>query len=101
MSVDEASPRLGPIPCRVVLVETPILSGETWRRNWWHTEQMFGFTTQTMEENRSRFRNLSPEMLLRRNIDRNKAGGKTMVGEVRFAWAENTEAAAYRLEVAA
>lgn len=65
---------------RVVLVETPILSGETWRRNWWHTEQMFGFTTQTMEENRSRFRNLSPEMLLRRNIDRNKAGVKTMMG---------------------
>jgi hypothetical protein len=26
--------------------------------------------------------------------------GKAMVGEVRFAWAENTEAAAYRLEVA-
>lgn len=65
---------------RVVLVETPILSSETWRRNWWHTEQMFGFTTQTMEENRSRFRNLSPEMLLRRNIDRNKAGVKTMMG---------------------
>lgn len=62
-----------------VLVETPIRSLQDWLDGWDGIDTNFGVPTQSFEQIAHRFRALTPERLTRWNIDRNKAGGKTMV----------------------
>ncbi len=61
-------------------VETPVRSPEEWKSGWFATEKMFGSVTQTEEQVRPRFRKVSPEFLARWNIDRAKAGVRSMIG---------------------
>jgi pimeloyl-ACP methyl ester carboxylesterase len=63
----------------LVLVETPIRSGEAWARRWFSVEGNFAMPVQPFEAVTSRIRNLSPELHKRWNIDRNKAGAHTMM----------------------
>jgi 3-oxoadipate enol-lactonase len=62
-----------------VIVETPYRSNEEWGARWGHTEANFGIPTQSKEEVGHRLNKVDDEVLTRWNIDRNKAGGKTMV----------------------
>jgi 3-oxoadipate enol-lactonase len=61
------------------LVEMPVRSAAAWDRMWPLVEAIFSVPTQSFEQVRARFRDLSDEDFKRWNIDRNKAGGKTMM----------------------
>jgi pimeloyl-ACP methyl ester carboxylesterase len=63
----------------LVIVETPARNAEEAAKQWPRTERNFGVATQTAEQIRERFRQVTPEFLTRWNIDRNKAGVKTMI----------------------
>jgi 3-oxoadipate enol-lactonase len=64
---------------RLIPVETPARTAEEAKASWPRTETSFGFATQTLEEIAPRFRQATPEFLQRWNIDRNKAGVKSMI----------------------
>lgn len=69
-------------PTRVrslVLVETPIRSGEAWAKRWFTVEGNFALPLQPFEAVTSRIRNMTPELHKRWNIDRSKAGSHTMM----------------------
>ena len=63
----------------LVLVETPIRSGEAWARRWFTVESNFALPVQSFEAVAPRIRNLTPELHKRWNIDRCKAGAHTMM----------------------
>jgi pimeloyl-ACP methyl ester carboxylesterase len=65
---------------RLIPVETPARNPEEAKANWPRTEKSFGFPTQALEDIAPRFRKATPELLQRWNIDRNKAGVKSMMG---------------------
>lgn len=64
---------------RAVIVETLIRSAVDWRKGWNRIEGMFAVTVQSFDEVAPRFRALTPDTLARWNIDRSKAGSKTMI----------------------
>ena len=61
------------------LVEMPVRSADAWSEMWPLVETMFSTPTQSFEQVKMRFRDLSDHDFKRWNIDRNKAGGKTML----------------------
>lgn len=69
---------------RLILVEAPFRSSEWYRDNWAGFEAMCAIPDNTMDELKPRFRDVTPELHKRWNIDRNKAGSWTMVD---IAWA--------------
>ncbi len=69
---------------RTVLAEAPLRSPEWYVANWAGFEAMCAIPTTTFEETAPRFRELTPALHERWNIDRNKAGSWTIVD---IAWA--------------
>ena len=63
----------------VSLVEHPLRSSQAWEKIWPKVETMFCHATQSLDQVAPRFRNLTQAELERWNIDRNKAGAKTMM----------------------
>lgn len=63
----------------VGIVETPFRDEAWWASHWGMVEEMFSIPTQSFEATAPRFKALSAEFHRRWNIDRNKAGGKTMM----------------------
>ena len=69
-------------PARVlslVIAEAPLRTAQEWAAQWPRTEAMFAIPQQTEAEVAPRFRQLTPALLARWNIDRHKAGGWRMV----------------------
>lgn len=62
-----------------VIIEKPFRTSDEWGARWGHTEANFGIPTQSLEEVKQRLNAVDEAVLTRWNIDRNKAGGKTMV----------------------
>ncbi len=69
---------------RLLLIEAPLRSGEWYAQNWSMFEAMCAIPETSFEALAPRFRALTPELHLRWNIDRNKAGSWTIVD---LAWA--------------
>lgn len=65
---------------RLVAVETSSCSDSVWAQRWLTVEENFGIPTQTEAQVAAHLRAVTPARLTRWNIDRNKAGAKTMVG---------------------
>lgn len=63
----------------LLLVETPIRAAQAWAARWLAVESNFALPVQPFEAVASRIRNLTPELHLRWNIDRGKAGAHTMM----------------------
>lgn len=63
----------------LVIVECPCRDEAEWKKLWWRTEVNFGQPVQQIEAVKPRLNNVTPEFLTRWNIDRNKAGAKTMM----------------------
>jgi pimeloyl-ACP methyl ester carboxylesterase len=64
---------------RLLVVETPARSAEEAQQDWPRVERNFGSATQTLDEVSQRIRGVTPELLTRWNLDRNKAGVRTMI----------------------
>jgi len=64
---------------RLVIVETPARSDEAWAARWAPMEALFGVVVQSFEAAAKRVVGLTPQGYLEWDIDRNKAGAKTMV----------------------
>lgn len=64
---------------RLVIVETPVRSDEAWASRWAPMEALFGVVAQPFEFAAKRVAGLTPQGYLEWNIDRHKAGAKTMV----------------------
>jgi 3-oxoadipate enol-lactonase / 4-carboxymuconolactone decarboxylase len=64
---------------RLVIVETPARTDEAWASRWAPMEALFGVVAQPFEFAAKRVMGLTPEGYLAWNIDRHKAGAKTMV----------------------
>ena len=64
---------------RLVIVETPARTEEAWASRWGPMEALFGVVSQPFEAAAKRVVGLTPEGYLEWDIDRNKAGAKTMV----------------------
>lgn len=62
-----------------VIVETPFRTEAEWNANWGHVEANFGIPTQTGQQMGERVAQVDDARLTRWNIDRNKAGARTMV----------------------
>lgn len=62
-----------------VIIETPLRNYDDWGARWGHTEGNFGIPTQTREEVSQRVAQVDDAFMARWNIDRNKAGAKTMM----------------------
>jgi pimeloyl-ACP methyl ester carboxylesterase len=62
-----------------VIVETPFRTEAEWAASWTHVEGNFGLPTQTAQQMGERVAQVDDARLLRWNIDRNKAGARTMV----------------------
>ena len=60
--------------------ETPCRTFEEWGARWSHTEANFGLPVQNESQVKERVANVDGALLQRWNIDRCKAGAKTMVG---------------------
>ena len=63
----------------IVAVEAPCRPAEDWISQWHVTERMFGIASQSLEQIKPRLRHVDDALLERWNIDRNKAGSKTMM----------------------
>jgi pimeloyl-ACP methyl ester carboxylesterase len=63
-----------------MLIETPCRTFDEWGARWTHTEANFGLPIQTEAQVKERVAKVDAALLQRWNIDRSKAGGKTMVG---------------------
>jgi pimeloyl-ACP methyl ester carboxylesterase len=69
-------------PARIAavgLIETPIRDDAFWGAQWPRLEKAFTATQQSFDEVRPRFRDITPALHERWNIDRAKAGAKTMM----------------------
>jgi len=64
---------------RLVIVETPARSQEAWASRWGSMEALFGVVAQSFEAASKRVVGLTEQGYLEWDIDRNKAGAKTMV----------------------
>jgi pimeloyl-ACP methyl ester carboxylesterase len=62
-----------------VIVETPFRSDSEWNAAWENVEANFGLPTQTEQQMGERVAKVDDARLKRWNIDRNKAGARTMV----------------------
>ncbi len=62
-----------------VIVETPFRTEAEWASSWAHVEGNFGLPTQTAQQMGERVAQVDDARLARWNIDRNKAGARTMV----------------------
>lgn len=62
---------------RVFITECPYRTPKEWQAGWANTEANYAPATQTLEKIKPRFRDATPELLVRWNIDRAKAGSKT------------------------
>jgi 3-oxoadipate enol-lactonase len=62
----------------LLFVETPTRSSQDWEGDWALVNHLFGIPTQTAHQLSMRINNVTPEVLLRWNIDRNKAGTRVM-----------------------
>lgn len=62
---------------RVFITECPYRAPAEWQAGWANTEANYAPVTQTLEKIKPRFRDATPELLVRWNIDRAKAGSKT------------------------
>ena len=60
-------------------METPFRTEAEWAAHWAQVEANFGLPTQTAEQMGSRVAKVDEARLARWNIDRNKAGARTMV----------------------
>jgi 3-oxoadipate enol-lactonase len=72
--------RYGDRTTSAMLIETPARTPEEWAANWGHTEGNFGLPLQNEGQVKERVANVDGALLQRWNIDRSKAGAKTMVG---------------------
>lgn len=63
----------------LLLVETPIRTGEAWAKRWLTVESNFALPVQAFDTVAARVRGLTPALHLRWNIDRSKAGAHTMM----------------------
>ena len=61
------------------IIETPLRNYDDWGARWGHTEGNFGIPMQGKEEVSQRVAEVDDEFLKRWNIDRHKAGAKTMM----------------------
>lgn len=61
-----------------IIGEAPPRTLADYVEGWFASEQMVTTVTNTVEEVSPRFRNLTPQVFKRWNIDRNKAGAKTL-----------------------
>lgn len=66
-----------------VIVEAPFRTEAEWSANWAQVESNFGLPTQTAEQMGERVARVDEARLTRWNIDRNKAGARTMVDVMR------------------
>jgi 3-oxoadipate enol-lactonase len=57
----------------------PVRSAAAWEKMWPLVQAIFSVPTQSFEQVGARFRDLSDHDFKRWNIDRNKAGGRTMM----------------------
>jgi pimeloyl-ACP methyl ester carboxylesterase len=71
--------RYGKRIASLLIVETPTRTFDEWGDHWWTVEQVFGLQPQSFEQVAPRLWRLTPPLLLRWNIDRNKAGVRTMI----------------------
>jgi pimeloyl-ACP methyl ester carboxylesterase len=62
-----------------VIVETPFRTEAEWSANWAHVEGNFGLPVQTVQQMGERVARVDEARLTRWNIDRSKAGARTMV----------------------
>ena len=62
-----------------LIVETPFRTETEWAANWAHVEANFALPTQTAQQMGERVARVDEPRLTRWNIDRNKAGARTMV----------------------
>ena len=69
---------------RLAIVEAPLRSPAWYRDNWAGFEAMCAIPDNSADELKGRFRTVTPELVKRWNIDRNKAGSWAMVD---IAWA--------------
>lgn len=69
---------------RLAIVEAPLRSPAWYRDNWAGFEAMCALPDNSADELTGRFRAVTPDLVKRWNIDRNKAGSWTMVD---IAWA--------------
>jgi 3-oxoadipate enol-lactonase len=64
---------------RLFITEAPARSEQEWAKDWLRTETNWSQPTQAMDQIAPRFRNATPDLLRRWNIDRNKAGAWCLV----------------------
>jgi pimeloyl-ACP methyl ester carboxylesterase len=72
--------RYGDRTTSAMLIETPARTPQEWAANWGHTEANFGLPVQNEGQVKERVAKVDAALLQRWNIDRSKAGAKTMVG---------------------
>jgi pimeloyl-ACP methyl ester carboxylesterase len=72
--------RFGDRTSSALLIETPCRTSDEWGANWGHTEGNFGLPVQNESQVKERVAAVDAALLQRWNIDRSKAGAKTMVG---------------------
>jgi pimeloyl-ACP methyl ester carboxylesterase len=81
-----------------LLIETPCRTFEEWGARWGHTEGNFGLPTQNEGQVKERVAKVDAALLQRWNIDRNKAGGKAMVGVMWAIREFNVKSAAAKIK---
>ena len=75
----------------LVPIELPLnRDGTWWRDNWAMVEAMFSFPDEPIEQVRSRFRNVTPDLALRLRMDRHKSGASNMM-DVLWAGRESAD----------
>lgn len=82
---------------RLLIVETPVRSDEAWASRWAPMEALFGVVAQPFEFAAKRVVGLTPQGYTEWNIDRHKAGAKTMVSVMWAMRRYNSFAALERL----
>lgn len=83
----------------VAVIETMFRSESWWADNWGMVEGNFGLPTQSIEKVEARINRVMPAFLERWNIDRNKAGARSMM-DVMWAIREyDVEAAVSRMSI--
>ena len=84
-----------------VIVEAPFRTDAEWAANWTQVEANFGLPTQTEKQMGERVAKVDEARITRWNIDRNKAGARTMVDVMWAIRGFDVGAAAKAIEVPA
>jgi len=84
---------------RLVIVETPARTADAWAARWAPMESLFGVVQQSYEFAAKRVIGLTQEGYAEWNIDRHKAGAKTMVSVMWAMRRHDTQAALARLRL--